>query len=330
MYLSSADLMTRNMDKRIEIAWPILNPVLREQVLGYLDISWSDTAKLRELLADGSYTPLGFFAKADERGEVALFDSQEYLISEAQRMRLAAAELAARHEAERDEERRLVFPLGRVAEVAPEAPEVVTEEESEYVPHEEARETEEPVVEPAAQSMADAVAGRSSDVVGEALAALRHASRGAEAPEAAVSADVPAEAASESAILAEAAGESDTPVEPAADVDASAAPAAAVRSAAETLAVAAGASAASVLQSAGAALEAVPAPAPAPAAAPTPADASLEPDPFAPAAEIVDPTSPSAATGREPMPTPCVTADIVPAPPKKLGFFGRLLKLLFG
>lgn len=77
LYLSSADLMTRNMDKRIEIAWPILNETLRNQVLGYLGICYSDTAKLRELLPDGSYTALGAFAERDENGEVELFDSQE-------------------------------------------------------------------------------------------------------------------------------------------------------------------------------------------------------------------------------------------------------------
>ena len=160
IYLSSADLMTRNMDKRIEIAWPILNPVLREQVLGYLDISWSDTAKLRELLPDGSYTPLGFFAQADEAGNVELFDSQKYLIAEAQRMRLAAAELAARHEAERAEDRRVVFPLGRVETSTPDMPEVVTEEESEFVVREDAIPAEVPVAEPAAASMADIAEGR--------------------------------------------------------------------------------------------------------------------------------------------------------------------------
>ncbi|WP_418385631.1 polyphosphate kinase 1, partial [Adlercreutzia sp.] len=110
LYLSSADLMTRNMDKRIEIAWPILNETLRNQVLGYLGICYSDTAKLRELLPDGSYTALGAFAERNENGEVKLFDSQKYLIAEAQRMRLAAAELAARKEANLGGSARVVFP----------------------------------------------------------------------------------------------------------------------------------------------------------------------------------------------------------------------------
>ena len=64
VYLSSADLMTRNMDKRIEIAWPVLDSELREQILGYLDVSLSDTAKLRELMPDAvSYTHLDVYKR---------------------------------------------------------------------------------------------------------------------------------------------------------------------------------------------------------------------------------------------------------------------------
>ncbi len=93
VYLSSADLMTRNMDKRIEIAWPVQNPELRDQVLGYIGACMADTAKLRDLLPNRKYTDLGFFAKADkENGQIMLFDSQAYLIHEAQRKRLESDE----------------------------------------------------------------------------------------------------------------------------------------------------------------------------------------------------------------------------------------------
>lgn len=101
LYLSSADLMTRNMDKRIEIAWPVLNDELREQILGYLDVSLEDTAKLRELLPDKSYTPLGAFARKDGEGGTVLFDSQEFFIKQAQEHRLSAAEEAAARTANR-------------------------------------------------------------------------------------------------------------------------------------------------------------------------------------------------------------------------------------
>ena len=91
IYLSSADLMTRNMEKRVEIAWPILDKGLRNQVLDYIDTCLRDTAKLRELKADGTYTKLGELAKPDE----PKFESQAFLIKEAQRARAAAAEAKA-------------------------------------------------------------------------------------------------------------------------------------------------------------------------------------------------------------------------------------------
>ena len=95
IFLSSADLMTRNMEKRVEIAWPILDKGLRNQVLDYIDTCLRDTAKLRELKADGTYTKLGELAKPDE----PKFESQDFLIKEAQRARAAAAETKAAHNA---------------------------------------------------------------------------------------------------------------------------------------------------------------------------------------------------------------------------------------
>ncbi|MDO5791657.1 MAG: polyphosphate kinase 1 [Coriobacteriia bacterium] len=91
IFLSSADLMTRNMEKRVEIAWPILDEGLRNQVLDYIATCLRDTAKLRELKADGTYTKLGELAKPDE----PKFESQDFLIKEAQRARAAAAEAKA-------------------------------------------------------------------------------------------------------------------------------------------------------------------------------------------------------------------------------------------
>lgn len=104
LFLSSADLMTRNMDKRIEIAWPILNNTLKEEIFNYVDLCMTDTAKLRELLPDASYTPLGYFAQQTDEGKPELFESQEYLIKHAQQMRLEAAENEVARQAE---ERRL-------------------------------------------------------------------------------------------------------------------------------------------------------------------------------------------------------------------------------
>ena len=55
LYISSADLMTRNMQRRVEVAVPINAPHIRERVNHILDIYFRDTAKARELKSDGNY-----------------------------------------------------------------------------------------------------------------------------------------------------------------------------------------------------------------------------------------------------------------------------------
>ncbi|MGI6104706.1 MAG: polyphosphate kinase 1 [Raoultibacter sp.] len=91
IYLSSADLMTRNMERRVEIAWPVLNDSLSEEIRSYIKTMMKDTAKLRELKPDLSYTPLGYFAADDTGDELSRFDGQNYLIKHAHERRIAAA-----------------------------------------------------------------------------------------------------------------------------------------------------------------------------------------------------------------------------------------------
>lgn len=83
LYLSSADLMTRNMDKRIEIAWPVLHEEVHDRIMHYIDTCLADTAKLRELRADGTFTDLCELASNEERETGHLFNAQETLIEEA-------------------------------------------------------------------------------------------------------------------------------------------------------------------------------------------------------------------------------------------------------
>ncbi|GAA0376376.1 polyphosphate kinase 1 [Bowmanella denitrificans] len=47
VFISSADWMTRNMDNRIEVGCPILDPVLKKRVLDILHIQFKDTIKAR-------------------------------------------------------------------------------------------------------------------------------------------------------------------------------------------------------------------------------------------------------------------------------------------
>ena len=55
MFISSADLMTRNIDRRVEIATPVLDPKIKDTILKMLDIMFRDNVKGRMLLGDGRY-----------------------------------------------------------------------------------------------------------------------------------------------------------------------------------------------------------------------------------------------------------------------------------
>ena len=55
MYISSADLMTRNTDKRVEIAAPVLDNDIAEEILGILELMLADNVKAKKLCADCVY-----------------------------------------------------------------------------------------------------------------------------------------------------------------------------------------------------------------------------------------------------------------------------------
>ena len=55
LYISSADIMTRNQTRRVEIACPILSEELCQWFNEYLQILLSDNLKARRLLPDGNY-----------------------------------------------------------------------------------------------------------------------------------------------------------------------------------------------------------------------------------------------------------------------------------
>jgi polyphosphate kinase len=48
-YLSSADLLPRNLDSRFEIICPVEDKKLQEQLATYLQLQWKDVVKAREL-----------------------------------------------------------------------------------------------------------------------------------------------------------------------------------------------------------------------------------------------------------------------------------------
>ncbi len=55
IYIGSADMMTRNTEKRVEVACPILDADIKKQINHYLKVMLSDNIKGRVLLKDGTY-----------------------------------------------------------------------------------------------------------------------------------------------------------------------------------------------------------------------------------------------------------------------------------
>lgn len=55
VYLSSADLMTRNTERRVEIACPVWDTSCKERIIDMLSCMLSDTSKARILQSDGTY-----------------------------------------------------------------------------------------------------------------------------------------------------------------------------------------------------------------------------------------------------------------------------------
>lgn len=70
IYLASADWMNRNLDRRVEVAFPIENDKLKAKVINIIDITLRDNLKAKIQQPDGSYKHI------DKRGARELLSSQ--------------------------------------------------------------------------------------------------------------------------------------------------------------------------------------------------------------------------------------------------------------
>lgn len=96
IYMGSADWMPRNLDKRVEIMFPVEDEDLRNEVIEILNIQLADTMKAHILQPDGSYT------KIDLRGREKI-NSQEVFCKKAQ--------LSARREQHSKQDNRIFEPI---------------------------------------------------------------------------------------------------------------------------------------------------------------------------------------------------------------------------
>lgn len=76
VYMGSADWMPRNLVRRVEIVFPVLDPEVKKQVMHIVEIQLEDTLKARILQPDGSYE------RVDLRGKEKIC-AQDYFCEEA-------------------------------------------------------------------------------------------------------------------------------------------------------------------------------------------------------------------------------------------------------
>lgn len=77
VYMGSADWMPRNLDRRVEIVFPVLDEELKSKALHILEVELADNVKARVMQPDGEYE------KLDRRGKL-MVNSQEQFCREAE------------------------------------------------------------------------------------------------------------------------------------------------------------------------------------------------------------------------------------------------------
>lgn len=77
IYMSSADWMQRNLNRRIETLFPIEDEALRQKLFHIVDITWRDTIKTRVMQPNGKYE------RVDKRGK-ELLECQSYFCEKAE------------------------------------------------------------------------------------------------------------------------------------------------------------------------------------------------------------------------------------------------------
>lgn len=78
VYLASADMMTRNLNRRVEELYPVTQPDTKAHAIHIFDVMWKDNVKARRLVGD-------HYERID-RGDVAPFSSQEYFVKQAMKL----------------------------------------------------------------------------------------------------------------------------------------------------------------------------------------------------------------------------------------------------
>jgi polyphosphate kinase len=82
-FFGSGDFMQRNLDQRIEVVVPALDPKVQQELAATIEIGWNDKAFVWQLQSDGRWKPIG------QRGKKKLGVSSQELLMRRARARTA-------------------------------------------------------------------------------------------------------------------------------------------------------------------------------------------------------------------------------------------------
>ena len=109
IYIGSADMMTRNTEKRVEVACPVLDEQIRRQINHDLKVMLSDNVKARVMQKDGTYTK----RKRKDESSGKMIDSQAVFMEEA----LKAAEEVQKKEQAKAQKKSAGFATNLVRKI---------------------------------------------------------------------------------------------------------------------------------------------------------------------------------------------------------------------
>jgi len=89
-FIGSADLMTRNLESRVEVVAPVENPILRKELKNILDVQLNDIRNAWEMQPSGGYV------KRLSAGKTTAKGCQDVLINQAEKRRFEANRLRNR------------------------------------------------------------------------------------------------------------------------------------------------------------------------------------------------------------------------------------------
>lgn len=84
VFISSADWMPRNLDRRIELLVPVEDPPLKSRLIEILETYFDDNAKARQLDTDGTYSRVKGSRKKRRRSQELLYEDAVRRVKEAE------------------------------------------------------------------------------------------------------------------------------------------------------------------------------------------------------------------------------------------------------